>query len=222
MGRTERHADIAITLLEAADSRDGRLVDRLTRLVNGVYATAERGLWRDGATRTRDAEMADLIAARQIAVATRDWRIVGAVRVHDVSDDVSEFGMLVADADQRGTGVGRALVDFAERHGLERGRRAMQLELLVPRAWRHPAKEFLRAGTAAAATASPAPARSPTRIRTWRRCSPRRATSRSTRSHCGPERRVHPARRRPRNHRQRRGGGAIRWMPSPSVLGSPA
>jgi predicted GNAT superfamily acetyltransferase len=53
--------------------------------------------------------------------------------------------MLVAAPDQRGTGVGRALVAFAEEHSRERGLRAIQLELLVPRAWRHPSKEFLKA-----------------------------------------------------------------------------
>ena len=53
--------------------------------------------------------------------------------------------MLVAAPDQRGTGVGRALVAFAEEHSRERGLRAIQLELLVPRTWRHPSKEFLKA-----------------------------------------------------------------------------
>ncbi|HZC14808.1 MAG TPA: hypothetical protein VE270_12385 [Thermoleophilaceae bacterium] len=41
--------------------------------------------------------------------------------------------------------MGRALVAFAEEQSRERGRRAMQLELLVPRAWLHPSKEFLKA-----------------------------------------------------------------------------
>jgi Acetyltransferase (GNAT) family len=53
--------------------------------------------------------------------------------------------MLVAAPDHRGTGVGRALLDFVERTGFERGMRAMQLELLVPRGWSHPSKESLRA-----------------------------------------------------------------------------
>jgi GNAT superfamily N-acetyltransferase len=134
----------AIGLLQAADSHDARLVDELTGLINGVYATAESGLWRDGATRTTASEVAELIAARQIAVATRDGRIVGSVRIHDVADDTSEFGILVAAPDQRGTGVGRALLDFAEGQSRERGLRAIQLELLVPRTWRHPSKEFLK------------------------------------------------------------------------------
>jgi GNAT superfamily N-acetyltransferase len=144
MRTTDPHAEIAISLLEAADSHDARLVDQLTRLINGVYGAAESGLWRDGAARTTASELAELIAARQIVVATRGGRIAGSVRVHDIADDASELGMLVAAPDQRGTGVGRALVAFAERHSRERGLRAIQLELLVPRGWRHPSKEFLK------------------------------------------------------------------------------
>ena len=53
--------------------------------------------------------------------------------------------MLVAAPEHRGTGVGRDLVAFAEQRGRERGLRAMQLELLLPRTWQHPSKEFLKA-----------------------------------------------------------------------------
>jgi GNAT superfamily N-acetyltransferase len=53
--------------------------------------------------------------------------------------------LLVAATDQRGTGIGRALLAFAEQQSRARGLRANQLELLVPRAWRHPSKEFLKA-----------------------------------------------------------------------------
>jgi GNAT superfamily N-acetyltransferase len=136
---------IAVRVLDSAVSHDARLVDQLTGLINGVYATAESGLWRDGTTRTTASELGELIAAGQIAVATRDGQIAGAVRIHDVADDASEFGMLVAASDQRSIGVGRALLAFAEQHSRERGLRAMQLELLVPRTWRHPSKEFLKA-----------------------------------------------------------------------------
>jgi GNAT superfamily N-acetyltransferase len=53
--------------------------------------------------------------------------------------------LLVATRDERGTGVASALLDFVERRGVERGLRAIQLELLVPRASPHPSKEFLKA-----------------------------------------------------------------------------
>ena len=53
--------------------------------------------------------------------------------------------MLVADPAHRGTGVGRELIRYAERWSRERGLGTMQLEVLVPRQWSHPSKEFLKA-----------------------------------------------------------------------------
>ena len=50
-----------IGLLEAGAADDAGLVKRLTDLVNEVYDTAERGLWREGATRTTTGELAALI-----------------------------------------------------------------------------------------------------------------------------------------------------------------
>jgi GNAT superfamily N-acetyltransferase len=136
--------NVDIALLERRRSEDAALVEQLTTLINDVYAVAENGLWRDDAARTTAAQVAELIRAGQIAVATRDARIVGSVRMHDVAPGVSEFGLLVAAPDERGTGVGRALLDFVERHSRERGLRAVQLELLCPRDRAHPSKEFLK------------------------------------------------------------------------------
>ena len=138
-------ATIAVRMLKPTQGDDVQLVGRLAALTNEVYAVAESGLWRDGATRTTTAELAGLIRAGEIAVATRDDRVVGSIRIHDVSGDASEFGILVADPEQRSIGIGRALVSFAEERAYERGLRATQLELLVPREWRHPSKEFLEA-----------------------------------------------------------------------------
>jgi GNAT superfamily N-acetyltransferase len=135
----------SVAVLEPERGREPGLVDRLTVLVNDVYAIAEHGLWRDGTPRTTASEVAALIEAREIVVATDDGDVAGLMRLHDVRDDTSEFGMLVADPDRRGTGIGRRLLDFAERDGRDRRLRAIQLELLVPRAWSHPSKEFLKA-----------------------------------------------------------------------------
>jgi GNAT superfamily N-acetyltransferase len=135
---------MTVRLLEPEAADDRGLVERLTELFNTVYAVAERGLWRDGAARTSADEVAALIRGGEIAVATRDGALLGAVRLQDVAGDVAEFGMLVAAPDRRNTGIGRALLDFAEARARERGMRTMQLELLVPREWSHPSKEFLR------------------------------------------------------------------------------
>jgi GNAT superfamily N-acetyltransferase len=131
-------------MIPAAAASDAALVAAITGLVNRLYADAEKGLWVDGATRTTERAAADLIRAGQIAVARWDGQVVGVVRVRRLAGGVGEFGMLVAAPEQRGMGVGRELVAFAERWAREHGLAHMQLELLVPRTWSHPVKEFLR------------------------------------------------------------------------------
>ena len=58
-----------IALLEPERGDEAELIERLTALINDVYAVAEAGLWRDDAARTSAAQMAELIRAREIAVA---------------------------------------------------------------------------------------------------------------------------------------------------------
>jgi GNAT superfamily N-acetyltransferase len=113
-------------------------------LVNRVYADAERGLWRDGAQRTDRTEIEAVVRAGELVVARLGDRIVGVVRVRRLDEHVGEFGMLVTDPEHRGTGIGRRLVAHAERWARRQGLELMQLELLVPRTWAHPVKEFLR------------------------------------------------------------------------------
>jgi GNAT superfamily N-acetyltransferase len=136
---------IEIRLLPAAASDDTTLVERITALINEVYATAERGLWAEGVTRTTADEVAELIRAEQIVVARLRGRVVGCLRVQRLDERTGEFGMLAADPAHRRIGVGRKLVRFAEWKCRVDGLGTMELELLVPRDWTHPTKEFLAA-----------------------------------------------------------------------------
>jgi GNAT superfamily N-acetyltransferase len=136
---------IEIQLLPAAASDDAPLMERITALINEVYAVAEAGLWTEGAMRTTVHEVAELTRAGEIVVAHMRARIVGCVRVQRLDESTGEFGMLAADPAHRGVGVGRKLVAFAERTCRADGLATMQLELLVPRQWTHPTKEFLAA-----------------------------------------------------------------------------
>ena len=136
---------IEIELLAAAAGEDAMLMERIADLINEVYAVAEEGLWLDGATRTTADGVAELTRAGEIAVARVRGRIVGCVRVQRLDERTGELGMLVADPAFRGEGVGRELLRFAERRCSADGLGTMQLELLVPRGWTHPTKEFLAA-----------------------------------------------------------------------------
>jgi GNAT superfamily N-acetyltransferase len=137
---TEEHR---VASLPPAAADDTATVTRLTDLINKVYADAEAGLWTDGAQRTNPEEVAGFVRAGQIAVARLDGHLVGCVRVQPIDARTSEFGMLAADQAHRGLGVGRDLVRFAEHRVANTGHDTMRLELLVPREWSHPSKEFL-------------------------------------------------------------------------------
>jgi GNAT superfamily N-acetyltransferase len=142
---SESKPPIEIRLLPASASDDAALMERITDLTNEVYAAAEDGLWADHAARTRVDEVAELTRAGQIAVARLGGRVVGCVRIQRLDEGTGEFGMLAADPAHRGIGVGRELVRFAERKCRAEGLLTMRLELLVPREWTHPTKQFLAA-----------------------------------------------------------------------------
>jgi GNAT superfamily N-acetyltransferase len=135
---------IEVAIVPQADAGDDVLVARIAELVNQVYAEAERGLWREGADRTDAPDIAAIIHAGELAVARLDGRLAGAVRIRRLDPGLAEFGMLVASPEHRGIGIGRALVAFAEDWARQQGLSRMQLEVLTPRTWTHPAKEFLR------------------------------------------------------------------------------
>lgn len=138
-----RPTEAEVELVPTSASGDVTLADGLTALVNEAYAVAEEGLWLDGVARTTSAELAGLIRASELAVARREGAIVGCLRVQRLDHYRGEFGMLAASLVQRGTGIGRALLRFAEELCTARGLQVIQLELLVPRDWAHPSKTFL-------------------------------------------------------------------------------
>jgi GNAT superfamily N-acetyltransferase len=134
---------IDVDWLPAEAAEDGATMAAISDLINRVYEVAEQGLWVDGAARTTPAEVAALTRAGEIVVARVDGRLAGSVRLRVLGDDLSEFGMLVSAPEHRSIGIGRELVRFAERQSRAGGRYVMQLEVLVPREWSHPSKEFL-------------------------------------------------------------------------------
>jgi GNAT superfamily N-acetyltransferase len=140
---TDQSQPLTASVAPPAAADDGEFVAQIVDLVNRVYADAEKGLWQDGADRTNAPEVAAIVRTGQLAVARLDGRLVGAVRIQRLDHDLGEFGMLVASPEYRGVGIGRELVAFAEGWARDQGLSRMQLELLVPRTWTHPVKEFL-------------------------------------------------------------------------------
>ena len=119
-------------------------IKRLSDLINEVYDDAESGMWKRKGTRTNPAEVERLLRAQALILAEIDGALVGSVNVSLMRDGVGELGMLVADLNHRGKGIGSALVDRAENWARAMVCQTMRLELLTPRHWTHPSKEFLK------------------------------------------------------------------------------
>ena len=119
-------------------------IKRISDLINEVYDDAESGMWKRKGTRTNPAEVERLLRAQALILAEIDGVLVGSVNVNLMRDGVGEFGMLVADLNHRGKGIGSALVDRAENWARGMACHTMRLELLTPRNWTHPSKEFLK------------------------------------------------------------------------------
>jgi GNAT superfamily N-acetyltransferase len=123
---------------------DPDIIGRLSNLINEVYDDAESGMWKRQGTRTNPAEVERLLRARALILAEIDGVLVGSVNVNLMPDGVGEFGMLVADLNHRGQRIGSALVDRAETWARDQACHTMRLEILTPRSWRQPSKEFLK------------------------------------------------------------------------------
>ena len=133
-----------VRLLAPEEAADETLVGDLARLVNDAYAVGEAGLWREGTTRTAPAEMADAIRGGGQLAATLDGRLVGCATVRPLDAGTADLGLISTATDHWGGGIGRQLVRSAEELMRSRGVTTMQLEVLVPKEWSHPAKEHLR------------------------------------------------------------------------------
>lgn len=136
---------VQIAMLPSAAASDAGLMRAVSRLINEVYAVAEHGLWASGTPRTTVSQVTGFTRAGQIATAHAGGELAGCVRIQQLDRHTAEFGMLAVTQAHRGTGTGSELVRFAEQSSRDNGCHIMQLQVLTPRRWSHPSKEFLTA-----------------------------------------------------------------------------
>jgi GNAT superfamily N-acetyltransferase len=133
-----------VNLLAAGEAQNEAIAEELAGLINAAYAVGEAGLWLEGTTRTRPAEIAEAIRSGGVLAASLGGRRVGCAYVRPLDADTADLALISAATDQWGNGVGGELVRSAEELMRSRGVTTMQLELLVPKGWVHPEKERLR------------------------------------------------------------------------------
>jgi len=120
-------------------------IKNIAELINQVYLRTESDFWPNNGLyeRTNPIKLTQYIKNNELIIATIADEIVGAVHVYPLENDHCGFGMFVASRKKRGLGVGTSLMKRVENWALANNYKTIQLELLKPKAYIHPEKEFL-------------------------------------------------------------------------------
>ena len=129
--------------IERPSDISGVELTALVKLINDVYDEAESGMWKEMGVRTTVEELADMVREKGLLIARIGGKIVGSVHISKM-ESAGEFGMLIVDPQVRKQSIGTKLVQAAESWAKAEGFDTMRLEILTPRTWSHPTKEFIK------------------------------------------------------------------------------
>lgn len=119
-------------------------IQRLYDLMIHAYAVTELNIWGENYIRCPLDEYQELLDKGEIIIAKLDGKIVGSIHTYPLSPDRYAFGMLNADFDLGGQGIGSGLIRAAEDEARKNGASIMQLEILRTKEGILPEKEMLR------------------------------------------------------------------------------
>ncbi|KAI1211116.1 uncharacterized protein F4807DRAFT_421703 [Annulohypoxylon truncatum] len=143
--------NLVIEFPQISLAEDEGFTTALADLVNAGYTEAEAGIFKPGYLRTSASEIGSFIKAGVLAVAsvpspetTSHRQPLGCIAIKKLDENRAELGLFAVVIEQRGSGIGRDLMDWAERWCLENlggpGVAIAQLDLLVPTHFTHPFK----------------------------------------------------------------------------------
>ncbi len=111
---------------------NGQEVKKLFDIMIHGYATTEAEVWGPNYMRMPFEEFNEVITSGQLFIARLNNELVGSIQVKPLTEDTYVFGLLSADFNQKGKGIGRKLIETAEDHARQAGANYMQLEILRP------------------------------------------------------------------------------------------
>tara|TARA_B100000508_G_scaffold91658_2_gene71442 strand:+ start:5638 stop:6171 length:534 start_codon:yes stop_codon:yes gene_type:complete len=104
--------------------------ERLFNIIRIAYAETEKEVWGEGYVRVSRENLKQHIKDDEILVAFLDDEIVGVIRVYEKEPGTWTFGLLGADFEHKGKGIGRALIAAAEEKAKSAGATEMSIEIL--------------------------------------------------------------------------------------------
>ncbi|KAI2466320.1 hypothetical protein F4781DRAFT_406033 [Annulohypoxylon bovei var. microspora] len=151
---SKKAPNVAIEFPHISLADDESFTAALADLVNAGYGEAEAGIFKPGYLRTSASDIAKFITAGDLVVASvttpksTSGRVpLGCISIKKLSENRAELGLFAVVIEQRGSGIGRDLMDWAEQWCLDNlggpGVAIAQLDLLFPTHFAHPFKARL-------------------------------------------------------------------------------
>lgn len=109
---------------------NNELKKRLFELMIHAYAETESDIWGSNYHRLEAEEYYDLLDRQWFLIAFKEDKIVGSIHVYRKDADTFGFGLLNADFEETGQGIGQSLIIAAEEFARKHGANTMQLEIL--------------------------------------------------------------------------------------------
>lgn len=134
---------VLIRLLKHDESKNIKMVQQMAKMINDVYKTVEKGLYKRNAERITEKELTELVKKEKIVAAFFKGKIIATIRVEQKDHQTGNLGLLSVHANYQQNGIGKRLIQFAEKLCQENKLQKIQLELLVPDERTHPFKEIL-------------------------------------------------------------------------------
>ncbi|MGW9686835.1 GNAT family N-acetyltransferase [Flagellimonas sp. 2504JD1-5] len=106
---------------------------RLYQILIYAYAETEKEIWGENYPRISFNDFNGLVDKGEILVAYHEGLVVGGIRYYKLTPDVFGFGLLCADLDKSGLGIGRALINAVEEITTTNGIKTIRIEILRPK-----------------------------------------------------------------------------------------
>ncbi|KAI1410216.1 hypothetical protein F5Y13DRAFT_167960 [Hypoxylon sp. FL1857] len=157
---TKKRQNVTIEFPPASVADDEAFTAALTDIINAAYTETEAGIFKPGYLRTSANDVAEFLKAGSLAVAsipattsdatsntTSGRTPLGCISIKRLSKNRAELGLFAVAMSQRGSGLGRDLMTWAERWCSDNlggpGVAVVQLDLLVPTHFDHLFKKRL-------------------------------------------------------------------------------
>lgn len=107
-------------------------LERLYEIIIRAYAETEKVMWGERYVRIDRRTFTRYIDQDEVLVAFIDGKVAGGIRYFHLRDNTWSFSLLGADFNQKGKGIGRALIQEVEQIVSNKGGDRVHIEVLRP------------------------------------------------------------------------------------------